>query len=105
MRIIVRSALEDKFDAIWEASEGETAIELVYRRHPDVVVLDYSMPRMDGEAVAKSIRLLSPGSRIVVFTGALSVPPKWALDCDAYVDKPYIDRLVQVVADLQPSGR
>lgn len=106
IRAVVRATLEDEgFDDIWEASDGETAIEVLYRHQPDVVVLDYSMPGMDGEAVAKSIRLLSPRSHVVVFTGAVSAPPDWALECDAFLVKTQIDRLAPVVRALLTTGR
>lgn len=106
IRTVVRSTLEDEgFDVIWEAGDGETAIEVLYRHQPDIIVLDYSMPGMDGEAVAKSIKLLSPRSQVVVFTGAVSVPPDWALGCDAFLEKTQISRLAPVVRALLAVSR
>lgn len=101
IRTIARSLMEEAgFQPVWEAPDGETAIEIVYKHHPDVVVLDYMMPRMDGEAVARVIRMLSPESAIVIFSGVLKVPPAWKLTSDAYLEKTEIECLPAVVSRL-----
>ena len=50
VRTLVRMRLESSglFDVLGEAGDGEEAIELVVRHHPDAVLLDVSMPAMDG---------------------------------------------------------
>lgn len=98
IRMVVRGLLEAKgFTKISEADDGEGAIEVIYQEQPHIVVLDYMMPRMDGQAVARCARLLSPPSKIIVFTGFLPRRPDWTDSCDAYVDKTDIDGLVEAV--------
>lgn len=97
MRNLVKVTLQDEAKRILEADSGEAAIEAIYKHHPDVVILDYMMPGMDGQAVARCIDLLSPESRVIVFTGYLAVPPEWALKCSAYVQKTDFDTLPEVV--------
>jgi len=97
IRNLVKVALQDEAKRILEADSGEVAIEAIYKHHPDVVILDYMMPRMDGQAVARCIELLSPQSRVILFTGYLAVPPEWALRCSAYVQKTDFDTLPEVV--------
>lgn len=50
VRTLVRMRLEasGQFDVVGEAADGEQAIELVIRHEPALVLLDISMPAMDG---------------------------------------------------------
>jgi CheY-like chemotaxis protein len=51
-----------------EASDGLQALEKSKRLHPDMVVLDYSMPRMDGLNAARELRRISPEIPLVMFS-------------------------------------
>ena len=55
-------------EVIGEAGDGAEALEKVRALHPDVVLLDISMPNMSGCEAARLIRDASPESRIVVFS-------------------------------------
>lgn len=99
----VRMALKTMFEAegytdVYDAPDGETAIEIVYKQRPRLIILDYDMPRMNGEAVARCIRLFSPDSRVVLFTGVLQEAPAWA---DAYFQKPDLEQLLPVAEELE----
>lgn len=79
-----------------EAEDGPTAIELCGRFGPDLVVLDYWMPGMDGAETAEIIRKSHPLTRIVAYSAALDTLPSWA---DALVVKdavPDPDQLVRL---------
>jgi DNA-binding NarL/FixJ family response regulator len=52
------------FTVVGTASDGRAAVEAEKRLHPDVVVLDISMPVMSGIVVAKQIR--QSGSKVTV---------------------------------------
>ena len=98
IRAVVRGLLDaEGYTMVSEAEDGETAIEMIYRERPHIVVLDYMMPRMDGQAVARCARLLSPPSKIIIFTGFLPRRPDWTDCCDAYVDKTHLDGLIEAV--------
>lgn len=98
IRTVVRGLLEaEGYEEILEAADGESAIEVIHNSHPEIVILDYMMPRMDGQAVARCIRLLSPSSRVILFTGFLPRRPEWTDSCDAYIEKTDIDALVSTV--------
>ncbi|MEN9740700.1 MAG: putative transcriptional regulatory protein pdtaR, partial [Actinomycetota bacterium] len=45
---IVEVLREAGFDVVGEASDGEAAIELTRSLNPDLVVMDITMPKMDG---------------------------------------------------------
>jgi two-component system, NarL family, response regulator DegU len=70
----VRSALrhvlelEDDFDVVAEAEDGPQAIEQVDRTRPDLVLLDYSMPHLNGVQVAREISRRVPSTTMVMLT-------------------------------------
>jgi two-component system nitrate/nitrite response regulator NarL len=66
----LRSVLEgnSELKVIGEAVNGEEAVEQVQRLKPDLVILDLSMPILDGLAAAREIKKFSPGTPIVVFS-------------------------------------
>ena len=51
-----------------QASNGEQAIELVQTLTPDVVILDISMPKVNGLQVAAKIAAMQLHSRVLMFT-------------------------------------
>ncbi len=56
------------FDIVGEAADGVEAINSVERLLPDLVLMDISMPRMDGLAATSEIKKKWPGTKILVFT-------------------------------------
>jgi CheY-like chemotaxis protein len=54
---------------VGEAADGLEAVEIVGELRPDVVLLDLSMPKLDGLEVIESLRERSPSSRIIVLSG------------------------------------
>ncbi len=87
-------SVEDGVGEVREATDGSDALRVLEEFHPDVVLLDYWMPRMDGARVAPLIRESHPNVKIVAFSGVLEERPPWA---DAYYTKgtlPDIGRLL-----------
>jgi DNA-binding NarL/FixJ family response regulator len=56
------------FDIVGEAADGLEAIHCVERLLPDLVVMDLSMPRMDGLDATREIKKKWPGTKILAFT-------------------------------------
>ncbi len=54
-RLIIRTILEDQYE-IMEFSSGIEAIEGFRKNKPDVVILDISLPEMDGTEILRRIR-------------------------------------------------
>jgi signal transduction histidine kinase len=92
IRMLLRLSLgaDGRFEVVGEAEDGAAAIALAERAQPDVVVLDLSMPVMDGLQAATAIRSRWPEMRIVVLSGFTAERmSERALACgaDRYVEK------------------
>jgi DNA-binding NarL/FixJ family response regulator len=55
-------------DVVGEAKDGAEAIAVAQRFHPDVIVMDLSMPGMDGAAATREIVQKLPESRVLILT-------------------------------------
>ena len=60
--------LKPFFNVVGTASDGKGAVEAECRLHPDVVILDISMPVMSGIDAAKQMRKQGSKARIVFLT-------------------------------------
>ena len=71
---IVRHALcqifegESDYDLCAEAKDGEEAISLATIHKPDLIILDFSMPVMNGLEAAKRLKEIMPDIPIILFT-------------------------------------
>lgn len=69
MRTAVKRILgEAGFDIVGEAENGEIAVSKYNELQPDVVIMDITMPIMDGISACKNIVSSNPGARIVMCT-------------------------------------
>lgn len=95
------------------ASDGAGGLALVIERHPDLVVLDVMVPRMDGYAVCRAIREHFAGSDtplVVLFSArSQTVDRERGFDagCDDYIVKPFrpADLLARTMELLERRGR
>jgi|SRR5580704_11493359 DNA-binding NarL/FixJ family response regulator len=55
-----------EFEVIATASDGKSALDLVRRYEPDLVVLDLRMPGLDGIEVTREVVKCSRGVRVVI---------------------------------------
>lgn len=71
VRTLVRLRLElaGGFEVVGEGGDGDEAIALAYRHQPSLLLLDTSMPRMDGLEALPAILALAPDTKVVIFTG------------------------------------
>jgi two-component system, NarL family, nitrate/nitrite response regulator NarL len=61
---------EAQFTVVGRASNGEEAARLAAAKRPDVVLMDISMPVLDGFAAARRIRHELPGTCVLFLTGS-----------------------------------
>lgn len=71
LRRLVTMVLEnsDRYEVAGEAADGEEALSLVEELHPDVVLLDLSMPGMDGFEVLRRMVEMAPDTKVIVLSG------------------------------------
>ena len=88
---IVEVLREAGFDVVGEASDGEAAIELTREYKPDLVVMDITMPKMDGLSAAEVIgkERLAPVVMLTAFAQPEFVARANEAGAIAYVVKPF----------------
>jgi two-component system response regulator NreC len=59
---------EPDMEVVGEAADGAEALARVGELAPDVVLLDITMPRLDGLSVLRQMREVSPASRVLILT-------------------------------------
>jgi DNA-binding response OmpR family regulator len=79
---------------VFEASDGEPGVDLAVREHPDVILLDAMMPRMDGFAVLRELkrRPSTSGIPVIMLTAKAQQEDQiqgWAAGVADYVTKPF----------------
>jgi|SRR5215208_3584690 len=106
MRMLLRVVIEadSGLQVVGEAGDGATAVKEIARIKPDVVLLDLSLPGMDGLEALPLIHEAAPGTQIVVFSGYTSERmAQAALDRHAarYVEKgSRIEELPKIVREV-----
>jgi DNA-binding NarL/FixJ family response regulator len=53
---------------IHEAEDGQTALDKAAVLHPDLIILDWRMPRLDGLQAGRAIRKLLPNAVMLIYT-------------------------------------
>src|SRR2546427_4188127 len=65
----LKSLLErEKFQVVAEASDGQDAVRLTEAHHPDIVVLDISMPTQNGIDAARELNRSCPKTKTILLT-------------------------------------
>jgi CheY-like chemotaxis protein len=103
IRTTTRDLLELLGHHVLEAGDGESGVELVREKHPNVVLVDIGLPGADGYSVARRIRERHNGGgppRLVALTGYGSAEDRSrALDAgfDAHLVKPVTVQQLQAL--------
>ena len=65
-QLLRRTLLEDsQYVIVAEASDGLQAVQQAQKLQPDIVLLDLSLPKLNGMQAGRRIRRLSPNSKVV----------------------------------------
>ena len=92
-RLFMRLALEDQGFIVFEAEDGLAAVASAVRDTPDVILMDLSLPRMDGFAAAKLMRQKRELKNVPIIAVTAHQETGFRTDAkasgfDAYVTKP-----------------
>jgi DNA-binding NarL/FixJ family response regulator len=96
------------FQIICEAFDGLEAVHKAQQLHPDVILLDIGLPKMNGIAAGWQIRVLSPQSKIIFVSQESSgevVQEALNLGAKAYVLKSKIASDLQAAIDAVLKGK
>ena len=71
LRRLLREVLDEDegMHVVGEAADGRQAVEVIGQLQPDVVILDLSMPELDGLEAIPLIHQVAPGAEICIFSG------------------------------------
>jgi len=91
IRRYLRAALSAQGLAIYEASNGQEAINAVVTNHPDIIILDLGLPDIDGIEVTRRLREWSQTPIIILSVREAEKDKIAALDAgaDDYLTKPF----------------
>lgn len=105
-RLVMRLQLEDKGFIVFEAENGKAAVEAAIREKPDVILMDLTLPLMDGFAATKLIRQNAELKDVPVIAITAHQEDDFRSDAkasgfDAYVTKPIdVNWLKDLIAGL-----
>ena len=60
--------LEDGFEVVGEAADGQEAVERALTLRPDIVLMDVQMPRVNGVAATAQLATALPATRVMILT-------------------------------------
>jgi len=108
VRRLVSNALgaDPVIEVVGTASNGKEALEKIPVLRPDLVILDYEMPEMDGLETLKEIRKLAGGPKVIFFSSYTRQGAKVSLDAlwqgaDDYATKVTADNLAAATQCVQ----
>ena len=104
----IKSALKEhpEFEVVGEASDGLLAVELANSLNPDVIIMDISIPKLNGLEATRKIKRENPEVKIIVYT--MHSKKEFIIDffkagISAYVLKD--DPLADLILSLQAVGQ
>lgn len=89
LKLILKNS---KFEVIGEAADGKQAIDLCELLEPDILTLDFNMPKMDGIKVIEALRKDGFDGKIIMLTGVSDkklITKALITGADSYLLKPF----------------
>jgi CheY-like chemotaxis protein len=97
----LKSFLETFGYSVQITTSGIEAIELAARWNADTVIVNYDMPEMNGQQVAREIKRIRSHVAIILLSGDVDIPGETLKTVDAFVDKNQVaSQLLPTISDL-----
>src|SRR5215471_19326568 len=110
-RFMLRKLLEMSGYRVLEASDGEEAVELALKLRPALILMDLSLPKLDGLAATRSIRKHKGFKRVPIVAVSAHDSPEsrdeaLAAGCSEYITKPIdFDHLNALLQRFVPAAK
>ena len=95
VREVVVDCLEDAHFTVLQASNGQDGLAVAHSEQPSVVILDLSLPDMEGLTLAHHIRQSNPGAGVIILSGRSAAVERvigLEVGADDYICKPFEPR-------------
>jgi two-component system chemotaxis response regulator CheY len=103
-RKMLRKILDDADYQVIEAKDGYSALEIFTIEKPDIVMLDLTMPGINGFEVLKQLKSINPAAKVIIASADVQTMTKdfaFSHGADGYVNKPFItEEIVELVQKL-----
>jgi DNA-binding NarL/FixJ family response regulator len=108
-RRILRSTLAKQpgLKIVAEADDGRIAVDIVEKHQPDVVLMDFSMPELDGIEATRLIKSKHPSVMVIILTmiesETLAVAARQAGACRFLTKSSILSEIMQAILDCVAS--
>ncbi len=91
------------------ASNGMEAFELYMKHHPDIIITDIYMPKMNGLILLKKVKADNPAKPVVLITGYahyIQIVENLEAKPDGFLEKPFdLRNIIEIILSLFPDLR
>ena len=99
VRQVLTELLVDEGYQVLTASDGDEALQLAREGHPDLILLDLRMPKLDGAACCRAYRDTGGQAPVILLTAVTERIATTKLGADDYLAKPFeVDILLAMIA-------
>lgn len=110
LSLFLKESLHDSFKNVYLAADGEEAVTSIGQKHPDIIVSDIMMPKMNGYELCKRVKEEIATSHIPVILLTArndldSTTMGYKLGADAYLAKPFDMELLLTIIGNQLKNR
>lgn len=101
---LVRLRLESSGYDVLEAHDGQEGLDMARKDHPDLIILDIMMPKMNGYQVCRELKKEDKKTPVMLLTAKSQESDRfWGKECgaDSFVTKPFeMDHLLSTIQGL-----
>ena len=107
-RLLLRQVLETRGYRVLEAINGQQAVDIAVREHPDLILMDLDLPILDGIAATQRIRQHAdltkvPIVAVTAYPMSYTHVKAFAKGCDEYMPKPIdLNELTELLTRYLP---